>query len=753
MERRTLAERVAGIPMFERKAQVIRIRARQAEFAETQEALPGIVAENLRKRGIERLFTHQAQAIDAVRSGKDVVVVTGTNSGKTICFAVPLLERCLAEPTARALLLYPTKALARDQLQRLESLGEGSGLRVGVYDGDTPKSERAAIRKAASVLITNPDMLHIGILPNHENWAKFLRNLRTIVLDEMHVYRGVFGSHVASVLRRLLRLCKAAGSQPQVIGASATIGNPAQLFAQLTGKEGHVVAGDGSPSGERSYFFWAPQLGDEESFPSPNRSTSAALVQMVQAGLRALAFCRSRNSVELVLRYARVAARRRGVDPDLIDSYRAGYRPEDRREIERAIFEGRLLGLASTNALELGVDIGGLDVVLMNGYPGSRSAFWQQTGRAGRGTEEGASVLLARNDPLDLYFARHPRILMESPPEPVSVSVDNPVILEQQLRCAVYERPMTLDEVEAFSSSASWAIGSLAESGDIEMSAGRYYYKSFDPPAPKVDIRAVGSDSVRILLDNDEVGESEYWRALKTLHKGAVHIHRGVPYLVDELNLDRREATLTHLRAEFYTEPQVEVQIQPLVKVQERVWGSLSAELSSLRVTERVTGYKRLALDGDTVLGYEALDLPPVSFDTLGIWVHLPPVEGEDAPEYLGSLHGLEHALVVTAPYIAECDRGDLGSAWYGLFPHSMKAALFVYDNVPGGIGLSERLIDSLEPWREMASELVTSCDCETGCPACLLISNCISRNNMIDKPGAILLLGKLRADRRPVSQ
>ncbi len=692
---------------------------------------------------MSKLYLHQAQAFDAWAEGKDVVVTSGTNSGKTLCYGLPALQTCLSEPVARCLFMFPTKALAQDQLQRLRLLSPAEGLQIETYDGDTPKSHRASIRKTVNVLISNPDMMHVGILPSHEAWGKFFRSLRLIALDEIHVYRGVFGSHVAGVLRRLLRLCEWYGSRPQIIACSATIGNPSGLFKELTGRKPYLVDSDGSPSGKRTFVFWnPPDVGDGRRL-SANIVTSQILSNLAGLGQRTLAFSRSRISAELVLRYARRYEDRDG-PKSRIESYRAGYTAKERREIEASIHSGDLLGISATNAMELGVDVGSLDAVVMNGYPGTASSFWQQAGRAGRGSRDGLAIMVAHEDPLEQFLVRKPDLLLEARNETVSINPKNPRILSRHLLCAAQERPISPTELAAFGPTAFELAESMDRAGDLQFQSGLFYYPRPGSPAADVNIRGSSGDTVRLLAEGVEIGQMEHWRALNQAHAGAVYLHRGVTYLVKELDLEQHEARMESAKVDYYTQAVVQSVLQPSPAFRTAALPQVEVSVSAVNVTDLVVEFRRRSLDGDTVLGAEPLDLPPETYDTVGVRFDLPSLSEEDYLGQLGGIHGIEHSLLAVAPLLAGCDRGDLGSAWFPLFTDTFRPAVFVFDRIPGGVGLSEALFDSLGGWIRAALQLLETCPCEDGCPSCLMSPRCDSMNDNLSKKWTVRYLNGL---------
>ncbi|MBI1756714.1 MAG: DEAD/DEAH box helicase [Fimbriimonas ginsengisoli] len=722
---------------------VERLPAREARWATLPKSLPAGIAKRLSGSGIGRLFEHQALSVDLAQDGKDVVVVTGTNSGKTLCYALPMACMLEAEPAARALLVYPTKALAQDQLTKLQSWLPPS-IRCAIYDGDTPTNQRASVRKLAHVVLTNPDMLHVGILPGHENWSKFLRSLRLVVLDEMHSYRGVFGSHVSGVVRRLLRLCEWHRARPQIVTCSATIGNPSQLFQRLTGRTGTIVDRDCSPQGERTLAFLSPADGDAEK-TSANFLAAEIASLLVGDGRRTLVFSRARVTAELVLRYARERLEATDLPGEVFESYRGGYTADERRKIERALFDGRLLGLSTTNALELGIDVGDLDAVVLNGYPGTVSSFWQQAGRAGRGVRPSLTVFLPHDDPLERMLAREPGLLLERRNESIGINPENPLILAQQLRCAAHERPIAPSELAAFGPTALGVAEAMDRSGELEFRGTLFFYPSHEAPAPKVNIRGSLGEEVSLLIGAQVLGTMEHWRALQSAHEGAVYLHRGATYVVHELDLAGRRAHLAAEEPPYYTRSVLQSTIVPTVEVRQRSVGMAEAAFAGLTVTDQVVGYRKIELQGDRTLSLEALDLPAQTYETLGVRLALPPLDPEgDLAAQLGGVHGLEHALLAVAPLLAGCDRSDVGSAWYGAFPGLAGPALFVFDRAPGGVGLAERLFEDLPAWVAGARQLLAGCRCEDGCPGCLLSSSCNVANQNLDKRAAVRLLSCL---------
>lgn len=687
----------------------------------------------------ERPYSHQADAVRSARSGKDVLVVTGTNSGKSLCFQVPALASCLEEPMARALFIYPTKALAQDQAARLQKMGIDLGIRVSTYDGDTPKSHRSSIRNLSHIVLTNPDMLHTGILPTHAQWTKFLKALRVIAIDELHAYRGVFGSHVALILRRLLRLCAMHHNYPQIIAGSATIGNPEELFEKMTGRKPVTVNQDGSPSGKRSVIFLnPPQLPSGERL-STNITVSEVLSSLVETGVSTLAFNRSRVATELVLRYTR--KRLPESLQSQVESYRAGYTAKERRQIEQDLLKGRLKGLSATNALELGIDIGNLDAVVLNGFPGTIASFWQQTGRAGRGNRDGLSIYVAGDNPLEQFLLTHPERILDSKSESVSIQPSNRSILSSQLLCAAHERPISPVELSEFVDGALEVAEEMDRSGELTFSGGHFYYPAYDPPALKVNIRGAGRDSVTLRVGQEEIGSMEYERALSQAHTGAIYLHRGEPFEVLSLNLETKNADLERFTGNYYSQARVQSMLEPRSSIKFRG----AYHLAGCRVTDLVVAFAKKSFDGDSVLDVVNLDLPEITFETVCLRIDLPPLDlDETIDKQIAGIHGVEHAILSLAPLFAGCDRGDIGSAWFTHFVDTGNPAVFLFDRTPGGVGIAELLYDRAEELVIAAHDQVKNCPCESGCPSCLLLAGCEVGNEQLDKAEAFNYLGKL---------
>lgn len=707
--------------------------------------LPEILEKALRQQGIGVLYSHQAMALEAVRRGENVVVVSGTASGKSLCYNLPVLESILTNAHTTAFYLFPTKALARDQQEKLNNLGLFPQVRFGVYDGDTPPSQRASLRRGAHLILTNPDMLHVGILPNHSSWAGFLRKLRYVVVDEMHAYRGVFGSHVALILRRLRRLAQFYGAKPQFILTSATIGNPLETAQNLTGLPFTLVAENGAPRPARYFVLWNPPIVQEGAGRlSTNIECAMLLTHLARTGWTTLVFAKARITAELILRYAlQIAEQHHPELKELITAYRAGYTPEQRREVERRLFEGELRGVVSTNALELGIDVGGLDVVVMAGYPGSITSTWQQAGRAGRRDREALIILVAQDDPLDQYLLRHPEYLFGQPVEQARLNPANPSILKAHLCCAAHELPLQPEDYPLFADAESCmhAIAELMNEGKLGVLHGRWHYFGGGYPASEVSIRTASGEAIVIREAQTlaEIGRVEWERAYRTVHPGAIYLHQGESYFILSLDPTRREATAELAAVDYYTEPLLLVQIQVVRMLDSRELNELQAGMGIIRVNEQVVGFRRKHLLSGRVIDVRPLDLPTQSYETEGVWIAFdifkftrlqrsqrasasdalldvlalltPDTERTELAGIANpimAIHGVEHALQAVAPLTCGCERLDIGSHFTWYYSAFGRSAIFLYDTTAGGTGISRGLYPEIEQLLARADELIS---------------------------------------------
>ncbi len=697
-------------------------------------------------RGIDRLYRHQATAIRSIREGKHTVIAAGTASGKSLCYQVPIAEAAIDDKAATSLLLFPTKALTRDQFRSLHDFGVPQVV-PAVYDGDTDDETRAWARRHANVLLTNPDMLHIGILPGHGRWATFLRRLRYVVVDEVHVLRGIFGSHVANVLRRLRRLANFYGSDPVFIGCSATIGNPGELTSELIGLPVSVVEQDTSPTGEKHIVMWNPEVEDEDLRRSSLAEATSVFSDLVARDRHTIAFTRSRKGTELMYRWAKDrlddghAAR--------IAPYRAGYLPEQRREVERRLFEGELLGVTATNALELGIDVGGLDAAVVTGFPGTIASFRQQAGRAGRATDESLAVLVAGQDALDQWFMNHPAALFERPSEAAVVNPSNPEVLASHLGCAAYEIPLEPTEaLEVFGPEVEAVAADLVAEGWLRPRAGRLLWSGRQSPAGSVDIRTASGPPYTILDEHGEVvGSVDESRVFSQAHPGAVYLHQGESLVVEELDLQDRVARTRRGEVGYYTQPDVETWVDVQRVIESATVGRFPHLHGLVEVESHVVGFKKKSIRDRSMISYQPLDLPKRTFTTQALWFEVPDdlirdseIEAADLP---GTLHAVEHASIGMLPLFAICDRWDVGGLSTNYHPTIGGAVWFIYDGYAGGAGIAPIGWRNGDRHLRATLQALRDCPCETGCPSCVQSPKCGNFNDPLDKAGAIRLLAE----------
>ncbi|HZQ83084.1 MAG TPA: DEAD/DEAH box helicase [Gaiellaceae bacterium] len=706
--------------------------AREARFAAVPDDLCAVARAAI---GVDRLYAHQRQAWDAARRGEHVLVTTGTASGKTLAFNLPVLDAIARDPKTRALYLYPTKALAQDQFRTLSSY-RATGLRPAIYDGDTPTEQRRHIRTTANVVLTNPDMVHIGVLPNHDRFGDLLANLRYVVIDEAHVYRGVFGSHVANVLRRLRRLTRAYGSEPQFLLASATISNPGELGAALLGDRVTVIGDDAAPRAERTVLLWNPPLLDAELGLRASALAEAAKLQaaFVERGLRTLTFAKSRKAAELIHRFT---AERLGDDAHL-SPYRAGYTAAQRREIERRLSAGDLLGVSATSALELGIDVGLLDAVISVGFPGTVASLRQQWGRAGR-RGSGVAVLVASEDGLDQFFMREPDTLLGRRVEAAILDHSSPRVLAGHVRAAAYEAPLTADDEPEY-------LAAGREDPLLKETPAGIVWAGREHPAAQVALRSSEPDAFTVVdgTTGDVLGLVERSRAYTTVHEGAVYLHRGESYLVRELDLTTLHAVVEPFEGSWYTQAKKETMtsiVEPL-RVEWRL--GMEVTFGAIEVTEQVVAYERKTISGQERIELVPLELPATSFETEAVWylpehVHL--AELEEMPKLLGTLHAAEHAMIALLPLWAMCDRWDIGGLSTNIHPQTGRPTVFVYDGHAGGVGITERGFEQFEGWVRDTAAMIRGCPCSDGCPSCVQSPKCGNLNEMLDKTGALTFL------------
>ena len=728
------------------------IPARTPEPGSLDRSLNPKLERPLESLGVEFLYSHQAQAVNALRSGDNVIVATPAASGKSLCYHLPVLEALLEDRASRALYLFPTKALAQDQSRTLATLiPEGRRLRHGIFDGDTPSQDRPDVRRSSQVLITNPDMLHVGILPNHRAWYQFLRGLRYVVIDEAHVYRGVFGSHVANVIRRLRRLCRRFGSDPQFILCSATIANPGEHAERLVGLPFQVVEDDGSPYGGKDFVFWNPPMIDMARGSRRSTNSEAALIfaELLRAHVRTMTFVRSRRMAELL--YVYVRDQLRASNPAIakrVAPYRASYLPEDRRRIERDLYDGRLLGLTTTNAMELGVDVGDLDATILTGYPGSIASAWQQAGRSGRRGERSLSMLVALDNPLDQYLMRHPETFFGKPHESARISPTNSYVLKPHLLCASYEAPLTIEDTEFFGPEMVPYADELMVENFVHKRSGRWHLEpEVNYPAQDVNIRSTSAHFYTLVEGESGVilETVEERSAFLQLHPGAIYLHQGEPYLITELDLDSHTAYAVKTDVPYYTEVRDYTETRVLNVFSQKPAGRTTVYLGEVNVSTTVVGFKRKAHFTEEVLGEEYISLPPQSYDTVAVWFDVP----KDTLEHInkerldlaGGLHAVEHAAIGVLPLFALCDRNDIGGISTPLHPDTGRPQVFIHDGHPGGVGITEHGYEVIEELWKATLEVISECPCESGCPGCIQSPKCGNNNQPLDKDVAKLVL------------
>ena len=701
------------------------IPARPGQFVPIPPSVNPRLAAALRSTGIESLYSHQAEAFEVAQAGRHLVVVTPTASGKTLCYNLPVLHTLLEAPEARALYLFPTKALSMDQVDELQTLVRAlaADIKAYTYDGDTPGAARRAIRTAGHIVVTNPDMLHAAILPHHTKWLRLFENLRYLVIDELHTYRGLFGSHVANVLRRLRRICRFYGSTPQVICCSATIGNPRELAERLLEDEVTLIDNNGAPSGPKVFAFYNPPVINRELGIRRDAILEAEKLagEFIRNRVPLIAFARSRRTAELLTTSFKSTAVMHQISPERIAGYRAGYLPSERRAIEQGLRDGHVLAVASTNALELGIDIGRLQAALLVGYPGTVASTWQQAGRAGRTQDLAAAILVATSDPLDQYIVRHPEYFFGQSPEVGLVNPDNLYVLASHVRCASFELP--IDESERFGpNTLPEVLGYLQSQQIVHREGDRWHYVADAYPAQEVSLRSASTENV-VIIDTTEasprvVGEVDLASAPGLVHEDAIYLHLGQQYHVDRLEWEERKAYVHRVDVEYYTTAQIAVDIRVLQEFA-RGSGSPPPAHGEVVVTYRPTIFKKLTLERHENVGWGPIHLPESTLHTSAYWLTLPefPIPRE---ELQGLLVGLSHALAHVAALFLMCDPRDLGRTYEVHSPHTGWPTVFLYDSVPGGVGLAERLFRLHPQVLEAARDLIASCPCESGCPSCV---------------------------------
>ena len=729
-----------------------RLAARAAERVPVPEHLHPALLEALERSGVDQLYTHQADALASALE-QDTIVTTGTASGKSLAFNLPVLDTLARDRRARAFYLYPTKALAQDQARALTGL-KAPFLRHAIYDGDTPQSERRAIRARSNLILTNPDMLNVGVLPHHRQWGDVLANLAWIVVDEAHVYRGVFGSHVANVLRRLRRLARAYGTEPRFVLASATIANPDELAGRLTGKPCRLVDRDGAPRAERKIAMWNPPLTDEATGKRVSVLSEAAgvLAQLVEDGVRTICFMRSRRGVELVQNFTRLRLEDNG-RADLaerIAPYRAGYTPTQRREIERRLMDGDLLAVVATNALELGIDVGELEASICITYPGTVASLRQMWGRAGR-RQAGLAMYMAGEDALDQFFCRHPEDFLARPIESAILEHENESIHLPHLVAAAYELPLSAEDAEILGPRWEAYAQTLVRIGQLREKDGRYLPRGAEFPAGRISLRSASVDAFAVVEEQrgEVIGTVEAERAHSTIHPGAVYMHLGQSYEVEELDLRGRSALVRAFSGDWYTQPKKETETFIEEVQRQRMIGTVELNFGMVSVSEEVVAFQKKRVSDHEVLDLLPVELPMQRFVTQALWYVIP--EGllaEDFPlEVLqGSLHAAEHAQIAVLPLIAMCDRWDIGGLSTAYHHQTGRSTIFIYDGHPGGVGITRAGYEAFERLCDDALLLISECPCKSGCPSCVQSPKCGNLNEPLNKNGSIELLQRIRA-------
>ena len=759
-----LVRHLAAVPgREERLTHVETLAPRAAVFGDW----PGWVAPDVRDalvaRGVMRPWLHQVQAAEIAHAGEHVVLSTGTASGKSLGYQLPALTAVRAgrgsrgQRGATVLYLAPTKALAQDQLSGLTALG--LDLRVTTHDGDSGRDQRDWARDHADYVLTNPDMLHRSLLPGHARWSAFLGSLRYVVVDECHHYRGVFGAHVSQVLRRLRRICAHYGADPTFVLASATVAEPETAAGRLIGLPVRAVTDDASPRGQVTLALWEPSFtsyAGENGAPvrrAASSETADLLADLVAEGVRTLAFVRSRRGAEQVaLTAAELLAE---VDPSLpgrVAAYRGGYLPEERRAIEQALRDGSLVGLAATNALELGIDVSGLDAVIMAGFPGTRAALWQQVGRAGRDAQDALGLMVARDDPLDTYLVHHPEALFGRPVEATVFDPDNPYVLGPHLCAAAQEIPLTDDDLPLFGDAAPGVVAGLVDAGLLRRRPRGWFWTDRRRAADLADIRAAGGSPIQ-LIEADTgrvVGTVDGGRAHSTAHEGAVYVHRGETWLVESLDLDEHVAVMSRAEPDYSTSAR---EVTDITIVEERLhqeWGRSRLSLGEVDVSHQVVSFLKRRRPSGEVIGEELLDLPVRALRTTAVWWTVPDELLTDAglatADLPGAAHAAEHCSIGLLPLFATCDRWDIGGVSTALHGDTGRLTVFVYDGHPGGAGFSERGFEAARDWLSATRDTIASCTCTEGCPSCIQSPKCGNQNHPLDKLGAARLLDVLLA-------
>jgi DEAD/DEAH box helicase domain-containing protein len=729
--------------------------ATMAKLTGLPDSLDPALAEALMAAGIESLYSHQAAAYETAKSS-NLILTSGTASGKSLSFNLPVLDGIARDPKRRAIYLYPTKALAQDQARKLGEL-RPPGLREAIYDGDTPREDRPSIRRRANLVLTNPDMLNVGVLPHHKRWGDFIANLGWVVVDEAHTYRGVFGSHVANVLRRLRRIARLYGAEPRFVLASATIANPKELAERLTGLEFELLDDDGAPRAGREIAMWNPPVIEQRTMTrrSPVSEAADLLVELVSRGVRTICFMRSRRGIELINRFAsdELARRGQGALADRIAPYRAGYTPQQRREIEAQLASGEMLAVAATNALELGIDVGELDAAICVNFPGTVASLRQMWGRAGR-RRRGLAVYVAGEDALDQFFCRHPDEFLERPVEAAILDHRSQQIQMQHLLAAAYEAPLGADPEDDEILGEGWRERAqrMVTAGELRRGRGeRYLTRTGDFVAGRIALRSSSADSVAVIdsSSGEMLGNVEAERAFSTVHPGAIYLHLGRSYEVAELDIGSRRAIVRPFEGDYYTQVKKETEVYiEGIETQRKALG-VELNFGAVSVSEQVIAYQRKRLGDNKVIDIVALDLPEQDFVTQALWYVLGERMAAALPSevLLGALHASEHGQIAVLPLIAMCDRWDIGGLSTNIHFQTGQPTIFIYDGHPGGVGITRRGYEEFERLVGDADRLIRECPCDDGCPSCVQSPKCGNLNEHLHKGGALELMGWMRGE------
>lgn len=728
------------------------IPARPARLAAFPPQIDARIPAMLKTRGVEALYTHQRQAVEAILRGENVVVVTPTASGKTLCYNLPVLNGILHNEDTRALYLFPTKALSADQAHELYEMVEALDvpIKAYTYDGDTPAAARRSIRQAGHVVVTNPDMLHAAILPGHTKWVKLFENLKYVVIDEIHAYRGVFGSNLANVIRRLKRLCAFYGSSPQFICCSATIANPKELAETLTGEPMTLIDENGAPMGERHVVLYNPpvvnrQLGIRRSSLLETRNIASLLVRN---GIQSIVFARSRLHVEVLTKYLKDLVRSVLGESERVRGYRGGYLPTQRREIERGLRDGRVTAVVATNALELGIDIGRLDACVLCGYPGTIASTWQQAGRAGRRRGTSLTILVASSSALDQYIVNHPDYFFRKSPENALVNPDNLYIQMNHLKCAAFELPFLENERFGAADATQAMLSYLGEQGFLRLTGGRWHWSTEEFPAAEISLRSAGDENFMIVDITDPanhkiIGEMDRYTVPMLLHEQAIYMHQAQQYQVEKLDFANKKAYIRKVDVGYYTDADLNVDLRVLDSEKEDADSVPPRALGEVLVTSMVTLFKKMKFDTHENLGFGPVDLPEMELTTSACWWTLPEsaAEGLSQDELQGGMLGISTMLRQIAPLYLMCAPRDIAVLYRTRDPFTRKPAIYLYDNCPGGVGLAEKVYDMLPMLLRSARDAIAECPCEAGCPSCVGPSGEVGASG---KKTALLLLQRL---------